>query len=308
MNPIPKLLSGGHRHDAITVIASDPPVSPLILSLPHSGEVYPDDFGAAPGLPYAVLDYPNDKYVDELYAAAVPLGFSVVKANFPRAYVDVNRHQYDIDPAMIVDPDGWYARLQPTAAAGGSALFWSLAKERPIYERKIGHAEAKSRIAHCYVPYHQAMTALIEAARRRFGTAYIVDCHSMMQFDPSYRGSKERPELDVGTRHGESCDPAFADCVARAFAARGIDVGRNKRFSGGEITLRYGWPEIDQHVVQIEIRRDLYMDEETRGRHAGFETLREYCTGVLGDIRAFVMAALAQRDGHRIDAQSVIGL
>jgi N-formylglutamate amidohydrolase len=305
VNPIPKLLSGGRRHDAITVVATAEPTSPLILSLPHSGEVYPDDFGASPGLPHAVLDYPNDKYVDELYAAAAPLGFSVVKANFPRAYVDVNRHQHDIDPAMIADPDGWYARLQPTAVEGGSTLFWSLAKERPIYDRKIGHAEAKSRIARCYVPYHQAMTVLIEAARDRFGAAYVVDCHSMMRFDPSRRGSAERPEIDVGTRHGESCATAFGDCVADAFAARGIDVGRNKRFSGGEIALRYGWPEIDQHVVQIEIRRDLYMNEETRARHAGFDALRRHCTGVLEDVKAFVTAALAQRDGRRIDAPPI---
>lgn len=304
MNCIPKLISGGRRHDAITVIAPEEPASALILSLPHSGEVYPDDFGASPGMPHAVLDYPNDKYVDELYAAAVPLGFSVVKANFPRAYVDVNRHQHDIDPAMIDDPDGWYARLQPTAVEGGSTLFWSLAKERPIYERKIGHAEAKLRIARCYIPYHQAMTALIEAARAKFGAAYVVDCHSMMRFDPSHRGAGERPAIDVGTRYGESCAPAFADCVANAFAVRGIDVGRNRRFSGGEITLRYGWPEIDQHVVQIEIRRDLYMDEETRARNSGFETLRAHCTGALEEIKAFVTAELSRRNGH-IDAPSI---
>ena len=80
---------------------------PLLLSFPHSGEHYPDDFETNPELPFAILDFPNDKYVDELYHARSELGLLSIHANFPRTYIDVNRHQHNIDVNMIKNGDQW---------------------------------------------------------------------------------------------------------------------------------------------------------------------------------------------------------
>ena len=52
--------------------------------------------------------------------------------------------------------------------------------------------------------------------------------------------------------------------------------------------LRYGWPEINQHILQIEIRRDLYMDEETREKTERFVQMQKDCTKVLMAVKEYV--------------------
>jgi N-formylglutamate amidohydrolase len=268
---------------------------PLLLSFPHSGSTYPEDFGYDASLPFNVVDYPSDKYVDELFSGGAALGLSSIRANFPRAYIDVNRHQHDIDGAMLEEPELWYGRMQPTGLRDGTTLFWSQAKETALYDRKLSHAEAKKRLATCHVIYHQALTSMVETTRRKHGAVVVLDCHSMMKFDTTAQGGRARPEVDIGTRRGESCDPALAARLVECFERRGYDVGLNRRFAGGEITLRYGWPEIDQHLLQIELRRDLYMDEETRLRNDRFDAVREDCSDILSEFRQFVSARQQSR-------------
>jgi N-formylglutamate deformylase len=277
--------SGGQSHDVLSVSGSQ---SPLILSFPHSGSTYPDDFGYDPKLSFEKIDFPSDKYVDELFSEAQALGYSTIKANFPRAYVDVNRHQHDIDKDMIEGGENWYGRLLPGSVKVGATLFWSKSGGTPIYDRKLSQQEAKNRLAQYFIPYHQTMTSLIEEARKAHGCAYIVDCHSMTQFDTKVRGGKQRPEIDIGTRSGGSCAPDLSDKMAELFATRGYEVGINKRFVGGEITVRYGWPEIDQHIFQIELRRDLYMDEATRARGENFLKVKSDCNAILGEFKEYV--------------------
>lgn len=288
MSHTPQFISDGKLHDVLDVFRAD---SPLVLSFPHSGSIYPDDFGYDAQLSPEQLDFPSDKYVDELFAEAKDLGYSSVKANFPRSYVDVNRHQHDIDEAML-EEGKWYGRLLPGSVQAGATLFWSITNGLKIYDRKLSHKEAKARLARYFIPYHQAMTQLVEATRSKFGRVYIVDCHSMTRYDTKLRGGKERPQIDIGTRSDESCATDLSDKMAELFAARGYDVGINKRFAGGEVTLRYGWPELDQHIFQVELRRDLYMDEATRTRNENFLKVKADCAAILRDFKDYV----AQRD------------
>lgn len=280
-----EIISKSMAHPALTVQEG---ASPLMLSFPHSGEIYPDDFGYDEKLSYADIDFPNDKYMDEIFSEREALGLSWIRANFPRAYVDVNRHQHDIDRDMLDDPDAWYGRFLPGSVAAGATLFWSKAHEKDIYDRKLSLAEAKARIARYFIPYHQTMTAMIERLHAQHQEVYIVDCHSMTRFDTEARGGKERPQIDIGNRSGQSCAPDLTDEMARLFRERGYEVGINKRFAGGEITLRYGWPEIGQHILQVEIRRDLYMDEATRARNENFAKVQADCAAILRDYKTYV--------------------
>lgn len=281
-------LSDGKSHDVLELYHGS---SPLFLSFPHSGNIYPDDFGYDHKLTFEQIDFPSDKYVDEIFSEAKCLELSTIKANFPRAYLDVNRHQHDIDVNMIEGGENWYGRLLPTGSVQvGATLFWSKSRDLQIYDRKLTVKEAKNRLANFFIPYHQSMTRLVEQIREEHGFAYILDCHSMTRFDSKLRGGKERPQIDIGTRLGGSCAPDLADKMAELFASRGYDVGIDKRFIGGEITLRYGWPEIEQHILQVELRRDLYMDEETRKRNENFLKVKSDCTSVLNDFQAYVEA------------------
>lgn len=295
-------VAGAHRLPTDSNITVDwhPDQSvPLLLSFPHSGSVYPDDFGYDQRLPFNVVDYPSDKYVDELFAESQALELSSIRANFPRAYVDVNRHQHDIDETMLDAPELWYGRMQPTGLLNGTTLFWSRAKEQALYDRKLSLAEAKRRIATCHVVFHQALTSMIETTRRRHGAVVVLDCHSMMKFDTTALGGRVRPQVDIGTRHGQSCDPELAEALIACFERRGYEVGLNQRFSGGEITLRYGWPEIEQHLLQIELRRDLYMDEETRLKNDRFSAIQKDCSEILLEFRQFVQSRYVSRDNTK---------
>ena len=263
--------------------------TPLLLSFPHSGDSYPDDFGPNPALPFEVLDFPNDKFVDQLYLARIELGLTSVHANFPRAYIDVNRHQHDIDAAMLEDSEGWYGRMQPTGLKSGTTLFWSRTKEiYDLYDRKLSNRELKQRLAQCFVPYHQTITSQVENMRTQQGCAYVLDCHSMTQNDAKARGGKQRPQIDIGDRRGEACSAAYTECVADAFSDQGYDVAINERFVGGEMIVRYGWPEVNQHILQVEIRRDLYLNEDTREKTQRFEQMQQDCGAALSQIAGFV--------------------
>lgn len=259
-----------------------------MLSFPHSGDIYPDDFGYRSDLSYADIDHPSDKFVDEIFGEAHTLGLSTIKANFPRAYVDVNRHQHDIDADMLDNPEDWYGRFLPGSVKAGATLFWSKSYEKPIYDRKLTLDEAKARIGKYFIPYHQSMTQMIEKLHAAHGQVYIVDCHSMTQFDSQARGGTERPQVDIGNRSGKSCDPDLTEEMARLFRERGYEVGINRRFAGGEITLRYGWPEIGQHILQVELRRDLYMNEATRERNENFAKVQADCAAILRDYKSYV--------------------
>ncbi|MCG7573259.1 N-formylglutamate amidohydrolase [Thalassovita mediterranea] len=259
-----------------------------MLSFPHSGDVYPDDFGYREDLSYSDIDHPSDKYMDEIFAEGRELGLSTIKANFPRAYVDVNRHQHDIDKDMLDDPDNWFGRFLPGSVQAGATLFWSKSYEKPLYDRKLTLAEAKARIAKYFIPYHQTMTSMVEGLRQEHGEVYIVDCHSMTRYDRKMRGGTERPQVDIGTRNGHSCAPDLTEKMAQLFTDRGYEVGINKRFIGGEITLRYGWPDIDQHILQVELRRDLYMNEATRERNENFAKVQADCAEILREYKTYV--------------------
>ena len=283
----PTIIRDGKAEPVLTAYDG---TSSLMLSFPHSGSIYPDDFGYRNDLAFEQIDHPCDKYVDELFAEARALDLSTLKANFPRAYLDVNRHQHDIDVEMLglEEDQKWYGRLLPGSVKVGATLFWSKAYEIPIYDRQLSHDEAKSRLARCFTPYHQTMTSMIHRLYEQHNVVYLVDCHSMTQFDSKMRGGKQRPEVDIGTRNGHSCAPDLADELVRLFQARGYQAGCDKRFIGGEITLRYGWPEINQHALQIELRRDIYMNEATRARNANFAQVQADCAAILRDFKTFV--------------------
>src|SRR5215469_5909013 len=93
------------RHELTGVLWRQEPLGtelPLVLDSPHSGSLYPEDFGYCCPLP--VLRRAEDAYVDELYGAAPEFGATLIAAMFPRSYIDANRAVDDIDPVMLTGP------------------------------------------------------------------------------------------------------------------------------------------------------------------------------------------------------------
>ncbi|WP_425332544.1 N-formylglutamate amidohydrolase [Candidatus Rhodoblastus alkanivorans] len=242
--------------------------SPLVFSSPHSGRAYSEDFLAASALDLQMLRSSEDVAVDDLFAVAPLLGAPLLRANFPRAFLDVNREPYELDSKLFVEPLPDYANTRSLRVASGLGTIARVVSEgRPIYRERIPLAEGLARIETCYKPYHAQLEGLMNRAAEKFGAAYLIDCHSMPSRMPT--GNSRRPyepvnaDFVIGDRHGASCDPAFSHRVHALLAGMGYRVARNKPYAGGFITTNYAARSRNRHALQIEINRALYIDEAT---------------------------------------------
>jgi N-formylglutamate amidohydrolase len=141
-----------------------------------------------------------------------------------------------------------------------------------IYGQRIPVDDAIRRIEVLYKPYHRALRRLVTRVHRDFGTAILIDCHSM----PSNAGGRdERPRADIvlGDRYGTSCVAVVAETIEATLRKQGYVVSRNKPYAGGFITEHYGNPAVGLHALQLEINRSLYMDERRYQRSASFATV-----------------------------------
>ncbi len=240
------------------------PGRPLVVSSPHSGRAYPAAFIARARLDATALRRSEDCFVDELFAAAPAHGAPLLKALFPRAYVDPNRAAYELDPAMFADPLPAFVETDtPHVRAGLGTIARTVANGTEIYAGKLRFAEAEDRIRRCYRPYHAALARLVAERRRRFGFVVLLDCHSMPSMGGEAARADGRMGIDIvlGDRHGTSCHAAITDAAEATLADLGYAVRRNTPYAGGFITRHYGRPEAGVHALQIEINRALYMDE-----------------------------------------------
>lgn len=238
--------------------------TPVVFSSPHSGRRYPRAFIAQSRLEARALRRSEDSFVDEIFAAAPRFGAPLIRALFPRAYVDVNREAFELDPEMFAETLPDYVRTRsPRIAAGLGTIPKVVANGAAIYAGPLSFAEARRRIDAHHRPYHRALNRLLEGARRRFGASLLIDCHSMPSQCAPGAAAKGIKDVDVvlGDSHGAACAPEVAALAERALSAAGYRVVRNRPYAGGYITRRYGRPEEGCHALQIEINRALYMDE-----------------------------------------------
>lgn len=261
------------------------PAVPVVFDSPHSGRDYPVDFGAA--LPVEALRSAEDAFVDELFAAAPEHGAVLLRALFPRSYVDVNRAADDIDPRLI-DGD-WPGTLRPgpKSELGLGLIRRAIAPGLFIYDRKLAVAEVEHRIARCWRPYHAALKAVLDRAHRAHGAVWHIDCHSMKSvangMTPDPAGTR-RPDIVLGDRDGTSCEPAFTRLVKETLERLGFAVAVNDPYKGAEIVRRHGAPARGRHSLQVEIRRDLFMNETLHVRNENFARVE----AAMGDLAAAV--------------------
>ncbi len=259
---------------AFDVLRPRAPIGPVVFSSPHSGDVYPAAFLAAAQLDPLTLRRSEDAFVHELFGAAPDFGAVLMSARFPRAYLDVNREPYELDPRMFEGRLPDFVNTRSLRVAGGLGTIARVVGEaKEIYARRLTVEEGLKRIESLYKPWHAALRSLLQEARRRNGAAVLVDCHSM----PSTAGRLERIKADfvLGDRHGTSCDPALMDAAESRLRALGYAVVRNKPYAGGFITEHYGAPSSGWHALQIEINRGLYLDEAKLERSPGFDELQK---------------------------------
>jgi len=280
---------------------------PLVFSSPHSGNIYPRRFLAATRLSEGALRRSEDAFVDCLFSGVTSLGAPLIRARFPRAYLDLNREPYELDPRMFEGPLPAFANTRSLRVAGGLGTIARVAGQaQEIYGRKIPVSEALERIERIYKPYHARLRALLDRARRAFGIAVLMDCHSMpsQQRQPSKQfplsAPSRRPDIVIGDRYGTSCAGELVNTIEYELRQAGYDVQRNKPYAGGFITEFYGNPSEECHALQIEVSRALYMDEAAITRREGFERLAADLTRMAA---ALSDVAAARRGSHQAAAE-----
>ena len=269
------------------ILEPDRYAGPVLFNSPHSGSIYPRGFLAVSRLDVGTLRRSEDSFVDQLIAGVVGKGYPLMRAHFPRCYVDVNREPYELDPRMFEGRLPSFANTRSMRVAGGLGTVARVVGDaQEIYDQRIRVDDALVRIETLYKPYHRALRRLFSKLHRDFGAAVLVDCHSM----PSSAGHKDerpRPEFVLGDRYGTSCVGAVSETVENTLRDLGYSVSRNKPYAGGFITEHYGNPAAGLHAIQLEINRALYMDEKRYQRSSNFARLAadlELLAGRLGEI------------------------
>ena len=212
----------------------------------------------------------------------------MLAAQYARAFIDVNREPWELDPAMFEDELPAFARGRTArVAAGLGAIARIVCEGQEIYARKLTFAEAEARVRQVHQPYHAALATLIGEAKARCGVAILIDWHSMPAAAATGRGG-EACDVVLGDRFGSACSGAVSGLVERTLEGLGYRVTRNAPYAGGYTTEHYGRPGRKIHALQIELSRALYFDEVELTPTDSFERVR----GDLGRL----FAALAAQD------------
>ena len=245
-------------------LASDYPASfPVLIAVPHAGRAYPPSLierMREPGKSCLKLE---DRYVDLVgkeVAAATGAGLLVARA--PRAMIDLNRAQDDMDWGMVSGTPETKERgaLANRRARSGLGL---VPRRLPglgeIWKDKLSGEELASRIAGIYRPYHQTLGQSLERIRDIWGAALLIDLHSMPPLK-SDRGRAMPADFVIGDRFGASSSAALSARALDYLDKAGRRVAHNRPYSGGYVLDTHAAPRRGIHGLQVEICRSAYLD------------------------------------------------
>ncbi|GAA5079853.1 N-formylglutamate amidohydrolase [Roseibacterium beibuensis] len=271
-------------HPPFRLIQPDEAATPVIVASPHSGRHYPKAFLQASMLDQRTIRSSEDAFMDDLVCEAPRLGAPLLLAEYPRAYLDLNRSRDELDPAVI---DGVTRVVTtPRINSGLGVIPRVVANGRAIYRGKLRLAEAEMRLNTIWQPYHDCLDGLMRTTHAQFGEAVVLDFHSMPHeaLDSLARPGHRRPEVVLGDRFGASARADIVDALEAGFFDAGLVVSRNAPFAGAYVAQRYGRPSRNWHAVQIEIDRSLYMNEQMIRPNGNFDAVKQIVTEVLSRV------------------------
>jgi N-formylglutamate amidohydrolase len=256
---------------------------PVVLSVPHSGRDYPESLLDLASGGHPALASLEDPLVDRLAWRAINRGIGAVIARTPRAAVDCNRAEDEIDPSVI---EGGHRERLTARARGGLGIIPARTPQFGyLWRCGVGRDQLHDRLEQAHRPYHRAIEEMIGEVVDRFGCALLLDCHSM---PPPASGV---PEIVFGDRRGRSSGWWVSSEALRIARDCGFEVGFNDPFAGGHVVERHGCPAGNVHALQLEIDRSLYLDPSLREPGPGFDRV------------TYLIETLAVRLGEHLLAQ-----
>lgn len=237
------------------LVGAQVPDSPVVVSVPHAGRDYPLALRAMLRVPVGALAALEDRWIDAVAEAARGTETMLVQRR-PRAWIDLNRAETERDPRV---EEGGSATTQPMASAkvrsGLGLVPRRTSQVGDLWSRRLTGGEVETRIAADHRPYHAALFKTLAAARARFGTALLLDLHSM----PSIPGPTP-PQVVIGDRFGRAAAARFVHRIEAEADAAGLRHALNTPYAGGHILDRHARPANGIHAVQLELDRALYLN------------------------------------------------
>ncbi len=232
---------------------------PVVIAVPHAGREYPADLVARSRVGLPGLQSLEDRHVDALAVEAIATGHCAVIARRGRAILDLNRHEGEIDSNSVADlPHGVPTRASAKLRGGLGLVPHRYHSIGDLWMRRPGYVEVAERVRDIHAPYHGHVAQMLEVAATVWGTAILIDLHSM---PPIRVGEGQGIDVVLGDRFGQSASGALTRRAAELIEGHGLRVAINAPYAGGYTLERHGRPQRQVHAVQVEIDRSLYLDE-----------------------------------------------
>jgi len=247
---------------------------PVLLSVPHAGRAYAPAVLARSrmGLPH--LQRLEDRHADLLLGGPAGPVCPALVARVPRAVIDLNRDPRDIDPVLVHDIPHGEPLIHSIKQRGGLGLFpRGLPRSGDLWRGPMGWDEASGRIAHMHRAYHGELERVLDRLCLRHGQALLIDVHSMPPLPP-IGPDGERADVVIGDRFGATASARISEMAESLLRAEGLRVALNHPYAGSYLIERHGQPRRGRHALQIEISRDLYLDETLEEPGEGLPRMR----------------------------------
>ncbi|BAK67575.1 putative N-formylglutamate amidohydrolase [Sphingobium sp. SYK-6] len=274
---LPEMVTG--RHDAFLSYGQPGLRGPLIFAVPHAGRVYTHDLLDRARVPQATLARLEDRFADHLAHGLIAEGHHVLVARQPRALIDLNRDEREVDPQGVSGAP-WSFRPQTSAKVrGGLGLIPErLAQTGKLWHTPLPFRTLRDRIETVHRPYHAALAGALAVARARHGVALLVDIHSMPPLREAPGTFEPAPRIVIGDRFGRSAKGQLTDLCADFVRRRTLPIAVNTPYSGNHILERHGRPEAGIHAIQIEVDRSLYLDSVLMNPGEGLPAMQRLFT------------------------------
>lgn len=263
---------------------------PLLLSIPHCGNIFPQEFLDNVLPTEQELRQNEDIFVKDLLEPALSNGITALNMNISRVFIDVNRAKLELDPNMFYDyPKDDLGLNRRRTRYGLGIIHKVTAESNPIYKGQLSYQEAEKRMKNIYDVYHTRLQELINAIIAKFGFCLVLDCHSMPSKICSIISESPRIDFCLGNLFEQSCPNKISFFIENEFAKREYYVSKNRPYSGAYITFNYCEPRKQSYTLQLEINREIYANEKELSKNADFQKVSHDISKVLTNLANFLL-------------------
>ncbi len=262
---------------------------PVVLSSPHSGEVFPKEFLAHCALTEKELRSSHDCYVTELIKEASDAGIPLLSMNISRTFIDVNRDKIELDDTMFYNAPKRNDINSRRCRVGLGVLHRVVYPNKNIYDGLLDYGEAQERIKRVYDVYHKKLTQLVEKCLQKFGCCYILDCHSMPSMICNIMNETQSLDFCICNLFDESCPTEVSAYLKQKLEALDYRAEYNRPYSGAYITFNYCQPRRKIYTLQLEINRQIYMYEKSFKKNNNFQEVSRNISGIITDLGNFLL-------------------